>query len=71
MTNKEYREHEGVSRSDLWQMSKSPMHYKYQIEHPQEETQGIRIFSRYITVENRFGEKCAVKEYRLTEEVQA
>lgn len=41
MTNKEYRAHEGVSRSDLWLMAKSPLHYKYQIEHPQEETPAL------------------------------
>lgn len=33
MTNGEYRLHLGVSRSDLWLMSKSPMHYKYNLEH--------------------------------------
>ena len=34
MTNGEYRLTPGVSRSDLWQMSKSPMHYQYALTHP-------------------------------------
>lgn len=33
MTNGEYRLSPGVSRSELWLMSKSPMHFKYNLEH--------------------------------------
>ena len=39
MTNKEYREHEGVSRSELnILLSQSPLHFKYAQEHKPEET---------------------------------
>ena len=39
MTNKEYREHDGVSRSALNTiLTKSPMHFKYETEHKDEET---------------------------------
>ena len=45
MTNKEYREKPGVSRSELWQMSRSPFHYKYGREHPAEETPALQFGS--------------------------
>ena len=39
MTNKAYRQHEGVSRSELNViLTKSPLHFKYEQEHPEEET---------------------------------
>lgn len=39
MTNKEYREHEGISRSELnILLAQSPMHMKYAQEHKSEET---------------------------------
>ena len=41
MTNKEYRKEPGVSRSDLWLMSKTPMHYKYHLSAPEEETPAL------------------------------
>ena len=41
MTNKDYRNAPGVSRSELWQLAKSPLHYKYYLEHPTEETPAL------------------------------
>ena len=37
MTNKEYRKTPGISRSDLWLMNKSPLHFKYHIDHPEDD----------------------------------
>lgn len=37
MTNKEYRQHPAVSRSDLWQMSRTPLHYMWAITHLDED----------------------------------
>ena len=34
MTNKEYREHEGISKSSLKIKKKSPMHFKYYMDNP-------------------------------------
>lgn len=42
MTNREYRDHEGVSRSELNILrSKTPFHYKYAQENPEEETTAL------------------------------
>ena len=41
MTQNEYRSAPGVSRSELWLMSKSPMHYRHNQEHPQDETPAL------------------------------
>lgn len=35
MTNEEYRAHAGVSRSELFKIAKSPLHFKYAIENPE------------------------------------
>lgn len=37
MTNKEYRAYPAVSRSDLWQMSRTPLHYMWAITHRDED----------------------------------
>jgi len=34
MSQKEYRAAEGISRSELFHIEKSPMHFKYALEHP-------------------------------------
>ena len=36
MTEREYNEHPGVRRSDLWKVGDSPEKYKWAIEHPSE-----------------------------------
>lgn len=42
MTNKEYREHEGISRSQLFTIiNQTPLHFKYQLDHPKEDTASL------------------------------
>ncbi len=36
MTQKEYREAEGISRSELFKIARSPMHFKYAVENPED-----------------------------------
>ena len=43
MTNKEYRQDPGISRSNLFEMRKSPLHFQYQMTHPKEDTPALLI----------------------------
>ncbi len=43
MTEQEYRAAAGVNKSTLWNMKKTPAHYKYYIDHPPEETASMRL----------------------------
>lgn len=43
MTEQEYRQHPAVNKSTLWEMRKSPAHYKYALEHPREDTPALRF----------------------------
>ena len=43
MTNQEYREAPGLSRSELFILNKSPLHFKYAQEHPEEETAALKF----------------------------
>ena len=43
MTEQEYRSAAGVNKSTLWNMRKSPAHYKYYLEHNQEDTAAMKI----------------------------
>ena len=47
MTNKEYRQDPGISRSDLFEMRKSPLHFQYQMTHPKEDTPAL-LFGRAL-----------------------
>lgn len=48
MTEQEYRQHEGVSRSQLWRLHEgSPEKFKYQEEHPEEPTPAL-IFGQMV-----------------------
>lgn len=47
MNDKEYNELEGIRRSDLWIMNKTPAHFKYNLDHPQEKTEAL-IFGSAI-----------------------
>ena len=47
MTNKEYRQDPGISRSDLFEMRKSPLHFQYQMTHPKEDTPAL-LFGRSL-----------------------
>ena len=44
MTNNEYRAVEAVSRSDLWYLSKTPLHYKAHMDEPEDESTPALIF---------------------------
>lgn len=44
MTNQEYRNHPAVSRSDLWQMSRTPLHYMWAITHHTDEETPALVF---------------------------
>ena len=63
MTNKEYREHEGISRSELFKIAKSPLHFKYALDHPEEKTPAL-IFGgaahKYILEMGDFDKEYAV-----------
>lgn len=48
MTNKEYREHEGISKSSLFKISKSPLHFKYAMDHPEENDTEALLFGRAV-----------------------
>lgn len=45
ISNKEYRSREGVSSTDLKHMVKSPQHFRYWKDHPQEDTPAL-LFGR-------------------------
>ena len=45
ISNKEYRQREGISSSELKKLMKSPMHYKHYKENPQEDTPAL-LFGR-------------------------
>ena len=61
MTNKTYRKHEGVSRSELnILLTKSPMHLKYTQEHPEEDTPAL--------LEGRAAHKLILEPETFTEE---
>ena len=41
MTDKEYRQHEGISRSELWKLRESPEKARYAWEHPEPPTPAL------------------------------
>lgn len=45
MSNADYRKHEGISKSDLFKITKSPYHFKYWMDHKdeQEDTTALRF----------------------------
>lgn len=57
MSQKEYRAAEGISRSELFAISKSPLHFKYQQEYPKEDTKALkfgRAVHKYILEKEDF-----------------
>ena len=63
MTEKEYNEHSGVRRSDLFKISESPEKYKWAITHPTEPTPAL-IFGaachKYILEPNEWSDEYAI-----------
>ena len=43
MTEAEYRAADGINKSTLWEMRKSPAHYKYLLDHPAEDTAALHF----------------------------
>lgn len=43
MTNKEYRQHEGISKSQLHKLTISPFHFKYYLDNPQPDTPSLKL----------------------------
>lgn len=43
MTEQEYRQAEGVNKSTLWNLMKSPAHYRYYLTHQREDTAAYRF----------------------------
>lgn len=43
MTDQEYRQAEGINKSTLWEMRKSPAHYKFLLDHPREDTAAYHL----------------------------
>lgn len=43
MTEEEYRSHPGVNKSTLWEIRKSPKHYKWALENPTEDTPALKM----------------------------
>ena len=63
MTEKEYNEHPGVRRSDLWKISESPEKFKYAVEHPIEPSPAMVFGSaahKYVLEKNEFNNEYAV-----------
>lgn len=63
ITNKEYRSRTGISKSSLELFKKSPLHYKYSIENPKEDTPSLlfgRAAHKYILEKETFAEEFAV-----------
>lgn len=47
MNDKEYSSMQGIRRSDLWEINRSPLHFKYRITCPPEQTASMRFGSAY------------------------
>lgn len=43
MTQSEYRASNGISRSELWKIAKSPLHFKWEREHPYSESKALAL----------------------------
>ena len=43
MTNEQYRNHEGLSRSELFLIGKSPLHFKYAQDHPSDSSAALEF----------------------------
>lgn len=63
MTQEEYRAYPAVSRSDLFKLKKSPLHYKYATEHKEEPTPALNFGSaahKFILERDHFDDEFAV-----------
>ena len=63
ISNREYREHEGVSSTDLKHIVKSPAHFRYWKDNPQEDTPALlfgRAVHKYVLEKEDFFKEFAV-----------
>lgn len=63
MTEKEYRSHPAVSRSELWRIHESPQKFKYYKEHPEEPTPALlfgQVFHKLALERNTFFDEYVV-----------
>ena len=63
MTEKEYRQHPAISRSELWRIRESPQKFKYFREHPPEPTPALlfgQVFHKMLLEPDTFGEEFVV-----------
>lgn len=63
ISNREYREHEGISSTDLKKMAQSPAHFRYWKDHPQEYTPALlfgRAVHKYVLEKDDFFNEFAV-----------
>lgn len=63
MTQNEYRAYPAISRSDLFKLKKSPLHYKYASEHKEEPTPALNFGSaahKYILEREDFDTEFAI-----------
>ena len=63
MNDKQYNDLEGLRRSDLWVMNKTPLHFKYNLENPQEQTEALLFGSalhKYILETSDFSKEYVI-----------
>lgn len=63
MTNKEYRAHEGISKSFLQEIDKSPLHFRYKMDNPQTDTPALlfgRAVHKFVLEESDFFNEFAI-----------
>jgi hypothetical protein len=63
ISNKEYRAREGVSSTDLKKIAKSPAHFRYWKDNPEESTPALlfgRAVHKYVLEKDKFTEEFAV-----------
>ena len=64
MTNTEYRSHPAISRSELFKIGKSPLHFKYERENPPEPSAALifgQAFHKFVLEPDSFGEEFAIQ----------
>lgn len=63
MNNTNYEEMEGIRRSELWLFKKSPLHYKWQKEHPTDPTPAMvfgQAMHKYLLEPETFADEFAI-----------
>ena len=63
MTEREYREHPAVSRSDLWRFHESPEKFKFSLENPDEPSPALlfgQVFHKLALEPDNFSDEFAV-----------